>query len=150
MDKFIEEREISSFTFPVERGKIREFAAAIYDDNPIYWNEEYANGNLGGIIAPPTFVESARFYTGEAYKTQPEEIVAGRVDGGREFEYMEPIFAGDVLTGNRKIIDVYDKAGSNGGNMRFHVLETVFTNQKGHKVLVMRETIIELNNPANR
>jgi N-terminal half of MaoC dehydratase len=43
--------------FPVEEGHILLFARAIGDPNPIYSDREAAAGSeLGGIIAPPTFV----------------------------------------------------------------------------------------------
>ena len=34
--------ELPSYTYTVERGKIREFALAIGDPNPIYYDEEAA------------------------------------------------------------------------------------------------------------
>ena len=45
-------------TMHIERGKIREFARAIKDDNPIYFDEEHARKTAGGIMAPPTFTMS--------------------------------------------------------------------------------------------
>jgi hypothetical protein len=49
--------------FPVEAGHIRMFARSVGDPNPVYADPEYAAGTeVGGIIAPPTFVQaSAQF-----------------------------------------------------------------------------------------
>jgi len=49
--------------FPVESGHVLMFARAIGDPNPIYRDPEHAAGTeVGGIIAPPTFVQaSAQF-----------------------------------------------------------------------------------------
>src|SRR4051794_40744321 len=49
--------------FPVESAHIAMFARSINDPNPIYYDHEYAAGTeLGGIPAPPTFVQaSAQF-----------------------------------------------------------------------------------------
>jgi acyl dehydratase len=49
--------------FPVEYGHVMMFARAIGDPNPVYHDEEYAaSTEVGGIIAPPTFVQaSAQF-----------------------------------------------------------------------------------------
>jgi len=45
--------------FPVEAGHIMMFARAIGDANPIYYDENYAKTTEpGGVIAPPTFVQS--------------------------------------------------------------------------------------------
>ena len=52
----------SPTTMHIERGKIREFARAIKDDNPIYFNEEYAKQTVGGIIPPPTFAMTQGFW----------------------------------------------------------------------------------------
>ena len=44
------------FEFPVDRSAILDFAAALGETNPIYWNESHARATpLGGVIAPPTF-----------------------------------------------------------------------------------------------
>ena len=46
--------------FPVEKGAILMFARAVGDTNPIYHDEDYAaSTEMGGVIAPPTFVQSA-------------------------------------------------------------------------------------------
>jgi acyl dehydratase len=49
--------------FPVEAGHVLMFARSIGDPNPIYSDPEYAAASeVGGIIAPPTFVQaSAQF-----------------------------------------------------------------------------------------
>ena len=49
--------------FPVESGHVLMFARAIGDPNPVYSDPEHAAGTeVGGIIAPPTFVQaSAQF-----------------------------------------------------------------------------------------
>ena len=49
--------------FPVEAGHILMFARSIGDPNPVYADEAYAaKTEVGGIIAPPTFVQaSAQF-----------------------------------------------------------------------------------------
>ena len=47
------------YEFHVERGKIREFADAIGDPNPIYRDPGYAEKSAsGGIIAPPTLLRT--------------------------------------------------------------------------------------------
>ena len=49
--------------FPVEAGHILMFARSVGDPNPVYADAEYAaSTEVGGIIAPPTFVQaSAQF-----------------------------------------------------------------------------------------
>jgi len=49
--------------FPVEAGHVLMFARSIGDPNPVYSDAEHAAGTeVGGLIAPPTFVQaSAQF-----------------------------------------------------------------------------------------
>lgn len=105
--------------FPIEAGQILLFARAIGDDNPIYWDEEYAeNTGLGSIIAPPTFVISDAHYdsefplrprTGEPWigsgenptgiKKNDDRInwINSGLHGKQHFEYMRNLKPGDVL-----------------------------------------------------
>jgi acyl dehydratase len=63
--------------------------------------------------------------------------------GEQEFEYLKPVYAGDVLTAVTKVTDVYEKTGGRGGTMTFVVMDTEFTNQKGEKVAISRGVTIE-------
>ncbi len=130
-------------TMHVERGKIREFARAIKDDNPIYFDEAYATHAAGGIVPPPTFTMTLGFWDDGRSRPLLTYDVRRLLHGEQEFEYLAPIHAGDVLTATAHVADVYEKAGSRGGTMTFGVLETTFTNQRGEKVLLSRSTLIE-------
>ena len=50
-------------SFPIEAGHVLMFARSIGDPNPVYNDAEYAAASeVGGLIAPPTFVQaSAQF-----------------------------------------------------------------------------------------
>ncbi len=136
--------EFPAFEVPVERGKIREFAAAILDDNPIYSDPAYAaKTEFGGVIAPPTFTVTKAFYRSAANLSE----LAGldphfRLHGEEEYEYFLPIKAGDVLTCRSKITQAYEKPGKRGGKMTFIVLEFTFYNQRGEKAAVSRTTSV--------
>jgi len=42
------------------KAEIRRYVQAVMDDNPIYWDEEYAkNTKFGGVVAPGTFLYRA-------------------------------------------------------------------------------------------
>jgi len=49
-------------TMHVERGKIREFARAIKDDDPLYFDEAYATRAAGGIMPPVTFLQTVNHW----------------------------------------------------------------------------------------
>jgi hypothetical protein len=54
---------MADYPFPVEAGHILMFARSVGDPNPVYADaEQAAKTEVGGIIAPPTFVQaSAQF-----------------------------------------------------------------------------------------
>ncbi len=63
--------------------------------------------------------------------------------GEQDFEFLKPIFVGDVLTGTSRIADVYEKAGGRGGKMTFMVTEIEYKNQQGEVVAYARGTLVE-------
>jgi len=128
---------------PIERGKIREFARAIKDDNPIYFDEEYAKREVGGIMPPPTFLITLALWEEQEARKRLKLDYKRLLHGEQEYEFFAPIYAGDTLTAVTKITNIFDKAGSRGGQMTFAVLETEFTNQRGEKVALGRMTLIE-------
>ena len=132
-----------STTMRVEFGKIREFARALKDDNPIYLDEAYAKREVGGVIPPPTFTMTQGFWSDGQGGPKLELDMRRVLHGGQEFEYVKPVFAGDTLTATGKIADVYTKPGKRGGEMTFVVMETEYKNQKGEVVMYARSTIIE-------
>jgi len=137
-------------TMHVERGKIREFARAIRDNNPLYFDEAYARQAAGGIMPPPTFSMTLGFWDDTRQKPLLTYDVRRLLHGEQEFEYLAPIYAGDVLTATGRVADVYEKQGSRGGTMTFGVLETTFVNQRGEKVLISRSTLVETAAPVKR
>lgn len=138
-------REIPTFEMPIERGKIKEFAAAIGDDNPVYYDPEYAKKTkFGGILAPPTFTTTKSFWRSGGTNQE----IAGLdnryvLHGEEEYEYYAPILAGDTLICKGRITDAYEKPGKRGGKMIFVVFEFDFFNQRNEKVLTSRSTIIQ-------
>jgi acyl dehydratase len=142
-DKSMIGRSGKPFTMPIEWGKVREFARAIRDPNPVYFDPELAKKECGGIPVPPTFLMTGSFWQ------SPESVPPLSFDlrrilhGEQEFEFLKPVFVGDTLTGTTRIADVYEKEGGRGGKMTFMVLETEYRNQKGEKVALARSTTIE-------
>jgi len=134
----------------VERGKIREFARAIKDDNPIYFDADYAKQQAGGIVPPPTFTMTQAFWDDAGNRIDLGLDMRRVLHGTQEFEYVRPVHAGDTLTGQGKISEVYKKPGKRGGEMTFVVMETEYKNQRGEVALYSRSTIIETAKPVEK
>ena len=121
----------------VEKGHIRRFAEAVGDPNPL-WNDEAVarKSRYGGLIAPPTFLRSVRYDRPQLpYDTPFTRIL----DGGSEWEYLQPIRVGDRITTVARIADVSERAGRLGA-MLFTILEISYTNQFGELVATQRST----------
>ncbi len=131
------------FTFPVEAGKVREFAQAVLDDdNPVYWDVAYAHSKgLRAPIVPPTFVQASSFWR-PANTSATQRDMRRVLHGEQEFEYLHPMYVGDVLTVTSAKVDEYEKTGRRGGTMTFTVHETTYTNQDGQVCVKARSTTI--------
>ena len=128
-------------TMEVEKGHIRRFAQAIGDDNPLYINEEYAlKSRSGGIIAPPTFPTVFGF-EGERVLEGLEFDRKRLLHGEQEYQYFQPLRAGDTISYSTKIIDIDEKRGK-GGTMDVITTEMVGFNQRNERVFAARSTVV--------
>ena len=135
--------------FPVEKGAIRSLAEAMNYPNPLYLDEKYAQGRgHSSVVAPPGFA-SYNLPLGAPLEVLkfPFQIASG-LHGSDEWEYLQDIHAGDVLTPRGKIIDLVEKTGK-AGRMLFVVSEVTFTNQRGEVAAVYRPTEIFIARPAS-
>ncbi|MFC4588665.1 MaoC family dehydratase N-terminal domain-containing protein [Sphaerisporangium corydalis] len=136
----------SSTSYEVARVKIREFAAAIGDHNPIYRDPEAAKAaGHPDVVAPPTFpIVFSLSGAGEAL-ADPELGLdfAMVVHGEQRFEYERPIYAGDELLCTSTITEIR----SVGRNELLTVTSEVTTLQ-GEPVCKTYNTIIERGGAA--
>ena len=130
-------------TMHVERGKVREFARAIKDDDPLYFDEAHAKREAGGIMPPVTFLQTVTHWDDGRGRPRPPFDLKRTLHGEQEYEFLKPIYVGDVLTAVTKIVVIYEKPGKRGGSMNFAVTETTYTNQRGDVVARARQVGIE-------
>ncbi len=145
-------------TVLVERGPVMHFADSVLSSSPIYHDPEAARAaGFDNIPAPPTWPFAMEF-SGKFAELQPSDVPTGNpmltamaplmakggliLHGEQEFTYDRPVQVGDVLEGNGKIADAYQKE-SGGRTMTFIVSETVWTDAKtGAPVVTVRSNII--------
>jgi acyl dehydratase len=145
-------------TVLVERGPVMHFADSVLSSSPIYHDPEAARAaGFDDIPAPPTWPFAMEF-SGKFAELQPTDVPTGNpmltamaplmakggliLHGEQEFTYDRPVQVGDVLEGNGKIADAYQKE-SGGRTMTFIVSETVWTDAKtGEPVVTVRSNII--------
>jgi len=138
---------LDTIVFKVEEGAIQRYAQAIGDSNPLFNDPDFASKTkYGRLLAPPGFTgwpvkagrPTERLFASLVRVGAPARIL----DGGIEFEFIEPIGAGDVLTATTKIAKVAERETSLGKTM-FTTAEVIFVNQKRNVVLKSWATIIQ-------
>ena len=147
--------------FPVESAHIAMFARSINDPNPVYYDAQYAaSSEVGGIPAPPTFVQASAQFDPD-YPLRPKfdqpwfgsgreatGIVREPGSGGgggsgglhaeQHYEYHRPLLADDVLTARTRDGDRWEKQGRRGGSLQFSETITEYRNRAGELVVTAR------------
>jgi acyl dehydratase len=119
--------------YAVGREKIREYARAIGESNPVYHEPDAARAaGFADVVAPPMFcvVYSAPAMGPAVLDPELGINLALMVHGGQEFEWHEPVVSGDEVTTAVTVEDVYEKDG-----MEFYVWKSESTNQDGATVV---------------
>ncbi|MEA2146585.1 MAG: hypothetical protein QOG59_2172 [Solirubrobacteraceae bacterium] len=117
---------VDKVSFPVEEGKVMEFARAVGDPDV--------------ETVPLTFTAVAGHWRDQAAMVELLGLDLRRiVVGGSEWEYHAPFAVGDRLCGRRVVTDVQEKRG-----MTILTLETRFHRADGELAVVQRDTVIEL------
>ena len=130
-------------TVAVEPFQLRLFAKAIGETNPIYLEEEAAKkAGYRNTLAPPTFANSLSLSQPDPFGHWPAMGIelAKVLHGEQKFEYFAPICAGDTITLQDEITDIYDKKD---GAMEFMVTETTVKNQDGELVGKMTSVLVQ-------
>jgi acyl dehydratase len=145
LDKSKIGHEFPGFSVDIEKGRIRLFAKSIGETNPIYTDERAAQvAGYATIPAPPTFMFSVDL---EGPELLPIigllNLDIGKVlHGSQDFEYLGQIYAGDCITQQCKIVDIFDKKG---GALEFVVQESTYTNQNDELVGRAQQTLVYRN-----
>src|SRR5258708_16155236 len=87
--------------YAVGREKIREYARAVGETNPVHFDVEAARAaGYADLVAPPMFavVYSAPSVGPPIFDPDIELNFAMMVHGGQEFVWGEPVVAGDEVT----------------------------------------------------
>ncbi len=129
---------VGQSTLDIERGRLKFFAKAIGETNPIYLDEAAAAAaGYADLPAPPTFIFAAELDSNSMFALfeQLGVPLAKILHGEQGFEYLAPIVAGDTVTVTSEVKDIYDKRG---GALEFIETRSVAVNQRGDTVARLR------------
>lgn len=121
-----------SVTYAVGREKIREYASAVGETNPLYFDLDAAKAaGYEDLVAPPMFavVYAARAVGPGILDPEVGINFAMMVHAGQEFVWGPVVVAGDEVTTTATVKDIADRGG-----MAFYVFESVSQNQRGETV----------------
>ncbi|MDP9971827.1 acyl dehydratase [Variovorax paradoxus] len=130
--------QLPPFQVEVEKGRLRLFAKATGQTDPVYIDEAAArDAGHPGLPVPPTF-----FFCLEMEAPNPAAIrellgmdYRSLLHGEQGFSYHAMAYAGDTLTFGQRIEDIYDKKN---GALEFVVRKTTVSNQRDELVAELR------------
>lgn len=112
---------VSKYVVALE--KIREFARAIGDKNPLYSDEEFAkNSRHGEIIAPPTFcvIFAIKPFVDACTDPLLKINLTNLVHGEQDFYFFNPVKNGYEIFTEGQIVDIQAKR-----SLDFLTVETI-------------------------
>jgi acyl dehydratase len=121
------------FEYEVGREKIREYAFAVGEQDPVHHDAAAAQAaGFRSVVAPPMFavVYSAGAVAPAILDPEVGINFARMLHGSQEFEWDEPVCAGDTITTETTLEDLYERTG-----MEFYVFKSVSKNQDGKEVV---------------
>jgi acyl dehydratase len=153
--------------FPVEAGHIMMFARAIGDPNPVYYDRAAAlDAGLGGILAPPTFVQAGAQFDPE-YSLRPKPgqpwFGSGRTPSGgprpnvgegtrlhaeQRYEYHRPLHPGDVLHTTTATPKRWDKTNRRGQTLHFQEGVTTYLSAADEPVVTAHHVSVIVPPPS--
>lgn len=120
--------------YAVGREKVKEYALATYETNPLHLDHEAARrAGYRDVVAPPMFavVYSAPAIGPALFDPEVGINFALMVHGGQEFKWGPLVVAGDEIETTVTVKSISERVGN-----AFFVFESVSTNQDGHTVCV--------------
>ncbi len=118
--------------YAVGREKIREYARAVGETDPVHLDLEAARAaGHPDLVAPPMFavVYCAPAVGPPIFDPEIELNFAMMVHGGQEFVWGPPVVAGDEISTTAGVKDISERDGRG-----YYVFESVSTNQRGEEV----------------
>ncbi len=136
---------LAPIEFAIERGRLRFFAKAIGETDPIYTDLSVArDAGYSDLPAPPTFLFSAELDAGTTFAMlEMLGVDTARIlHGEQSFRYFTDVIAGDTVTVRSRISDIYDKKD---GALQFVVKQSEVVNHRAEKVAELRAVIVVRN-----
>ena len=134
-----------AFEVDVEKGRLRFFAKATGQTDPVYTTEAAAlEAGHPGLPVPPTFLFCLEMDAPDpaAIRNLLKLDYKRLLHGEQGFAYHRMAYAGDRLRYQQRIEDIYEKKG---GALEFVLRTTHVSNQRGEHVADLRSVTVMQN-----
>ena len=133
----------------VEKSWVKHFAQSIAwpnPPNPLFFDEEHGKkARCGSIVAPPTCTTRVGWLGNviqKVFEILPDPTTT--LNGGGEYEFLQPIRPGDRLTGRGRLVDIKETPRPDGGVLIALRFAGRVENQKGEHVLTCGSTLLRI------
>ncbi|OHD10576.1 MAG: hypothetical protein A2086_09465 [Spirochaetes bacterium GWD1_27_9] len=139
LDSSYQGKSLGSYTFEIERGKIKELCLAIGDTNPLFFDKEYAQKEgYKDIPTPLTFPTVINFWGNPDIWNQMIKVgidIKRLLHGKEEYEYLATLYPGDVVKGDTVVETMRSSTA-----MDMVTFKTTYT--RGEEVVVIAKMTI--------
>jgi acyl dehydratase len=121
-------------TYAVGREKVREYAAAVGETNPVYFDLDAARAaGYADVVAPPMFavVYAGRSISPALFDPEVGIDFARMLHASQGFEWGPLVVAGDEITTTTTVAEIEERGG-----MGFYTFRTDSLNQLGQTVCI--------------
>ncbi|TDF83773.1 MaoC family dehydratase N-terminal domain-containing protein [Pseudomonas sp. H9] len=142
-DKSLIGHKLGAKSIEIEKGRLRFFAKAIGETDPIYTDEAAAKAaGHKSLPVAPTFLKclESELRDLSASLQMLNFDLARILHAEQSFAYHKMAYAGDTLTFDGEIADVYEKKG---GALQFVVFNYRVTNQDGEHIADVRASLVQ-------
>jgi len=141
---------------PLTRTQIIRYLASTGDDNPLYFDEDYAKATRwGGIVAPPRMLIAGVTNTPTAVVAPPDpasrsfsaqDVLPGvfAMVSGARLVFERPLRIGDSLTAQSGPHEVIERQSRMAGRSIQQVMRTLYRNQRGELVATVYASLIRM------
>ncbi len=133
--------ELPPSVLPIERTRVRFFAKAIGETNPIHFDPAAAQAaGYADLVAPPSFIFAAELESGmERLLNDLGVPIAKILHGEQGFTWYRPVCVGETVTVHSRIEDIYAKKN---GALEFVVKLSRALDASGACIAEMRSVLV--------
>jgi acyl dehydratase len=134
--------KLPPISMDIERGRLVQFARATGSTDPIFFDHAAAkNAGHPDLPVPPTFLFGIELEHPDPFWWCADLGIDFKyvLHGVQQFDYHRLAFAGERLTANATITDIYSKKG---GALEFVVKKSTVTDDAGQPVADLTTTIV--------